>query len=153
MFTIASDSAFAPFEFQNEDNEYVGIDVDLMNRAAELQGFNIEFNFIGFSGALQALDGNQADGMIAGMTITDERRQSYDFSDSYFESGIQIAVKEGNDSINSYEDLDGKTVGAKVGTESADFLIANEEKYIIRSNIMMQPINYMRLLTADKSMP
>lgn len=129
VYRIASDSAFAPFEFQNEDNEYVGIDVDLMNRAAELQGFNIEFNFIGFSGALQALDGNQADGMIAGMTITDERRQSYDFSDSYFESGIQIAVKEGNDSINSYEDLDGKTVGAKVGTESADFLIANEEKY------------------------
>ncbi len=85
------------------------------------------------------------------MTITDERRQSYDFSDSYFESGIQIA-KEGNDSINSYEDLDGKTVGAKVGTES-DFLIANEENMAIRSNIMMQPINYMRLLTADKSMP
>jgi len=129
VYKIASDSAFAPFEFQNEDNEYVGIDVDLLTRAAEMQGFNIEFNFIGFSGALQALDGNQADGMIAGMSITDERKASYDFSDSYFESGIQLAVKEGNEDISSYEDLDGKTVGAKVGTESADFLIANEDKY------------------------
>jgi glutamine transport system permease protein len=67
--------------------------------------------------------------MIAGMSINDERKKSYDFSDSYFESGIQIAVKEGNDQIKSYEDLDGKTVGAKVGTESADFLNENEEKY------------------------
>jgi glutamine transport system permease protein len=129
VYRIASDSAFAPFEFQNEDNEYVGIDVDLLTRAAEMQGFNIKFNFIGFSGALQALDGNQADGMIAGMSINDERKKAYDFSDSYFESGIQIAVKEGNDSIKSYKDLKGKTVGAKVGTESADFLIANEDKY------------------------
>lgn len=51
-----------------------------MKRAAELQGFNIKFNFIGFSGALQALEGNQADGMIAGMSITDERKESFDFS-------------------------------------------------------------------------
>ena len=49
VYRISSDSAFAPFEFQNEDNEYVGIDVDLLTRAAEMQGFNIEFNFIGFS--------------------------------------------------------------------------------------------------------
>ena len=46
VYRISSDSAFAPFEFQNEDNEYVGIDVDLLTRAAEMQGFNIEFNFM-----------------------------------------------------------------------------------------------------------
>lgn len=129
VYKIASDSAFAPFEYQDENNQYVGIDVELMKRAAELQGFKIEFNFIGFSGALQALEGNQADGMIAGMTITEQRKVSYDFSDSYFESGIQIAVKKGNKQIKSYEDLNEKTVGVKVGTESADFLLANEKKY------------------------
>ena len=128
-YVIASDSAFAPFEFQNSSNEYVGIDVDLMKRAAELQGFNIEFKFIGFSAAVQAVEGNQADGMIAGMTITDERKNSFDFSNAYFQSGIQIAVKKDNTSIKSYEDLKGKTVGAKVGTESADFLAANKDKY------------------------
>ncbi|MGX7164378.1 amino acid ABC transporter substrate-binding protein/permease [Enterococcus massiliensis] len=128
-YIIASDSAFAPFEFKNEENEYVGIDVDLMKRAAELQGFNIKFNFIGFSGALQALEGNQADGMIAGMSITDERKESFDFSTPYFESGIQVAVKEGNKSIKSYDDLKDKKVGAKIGTESADFLEANKDNY------------------------
>lgn len=129
VYVIASDSAFAPFEFQDASNQYVGIDVDLMKRAAELQGFTIQFKFIGFSAAVQAVEGNQADGVIAGMTITNERKQAFDFSNSYFQSGIQIAVKKGNDQITAYKDLKGKTVGAKVGTESADFLAANQAKY------------------------
>lgn len=128
-YVIASDSAFAPFEYQNAQGKYVGIDVDLMEEIAKLQGFNIQMDFRGFSAALQALESGQADGMIAGMTVTDERKQSYDFSDPYFDSGIQIGVKKDDDSIKSYEDLDGKTVGAKVGTESADFLTANADKY------------------------
>ncbi|MBL1229083.1 amino acid ABC transporter substrate-binding protein/permease [Enterococcus sp. BWB1-3] len=129
VYTIASDSTFAPFEFQNSDGEYEGIDVDLINRIAQLQGFTIEFTFIGFSSAIQAVESGQADGMIAGMTITDEREKSFDFSTPYFNSGIQIAVKEDNDSITSYEDLKDQTVGAKIGTESADFLEANKDKY------------------------
>ncbi|MCB5953063.1 amino acid ABC transporter substrate-binding protein/permease [Enterococcus sp. BWT-B8] len=129
VYTIASDSTFAPFEFQNSDGEYEGIDVDLINRIAQLQGFTIEFKFIGFSSAVQAVESGQADGMIAGMTITDEREKSFDFSTPYFNSGIQIAVKKGNDSITSYEDLKDQTVGAKIGTESADFLEANKDKY------------------------
>lgn len=129
LYVIASDSAFAPFEFQDENNQYIGIDVDLLNRAAELQGFNIRFNHIGFSGAVQAVEGNQADAMIAGMSITEQRKESFDFSEPYFESGIQLAVKTGTTDITAYEDLDGKTVGAKVGTESADFLEKNKDKY------------------------
>jgi polar amino acid transport system substrate-binding protein len=129
LYVIASDSAFAPFEFQDENNQYIGIDVDLLNRAAELQGFNIRFNHIGFSGAVQAVEGNQADAMIAGMSITEQRKESFDFSEPYFESGIQLAVKTGTTDIAAYEDLDGKTVGAKVGTESADFLEKNKDKY------------------------
>ncbi|MBO0475212.1 amino acid ABC transporter substrate-binding protein/permease [Enterococcus ureasiticus] len=128
-YVIASDSTFAPFEFQNADGKYEGIDVDLVKRIAELQDFNIEFKFIGFSSAVQAVESGQADAMIAGMTITDEREKSFDFSTPYFNSGIQIAVKKGNDKIHSYEDLKDKKVGAKIGTESADFLEANKDKY------------------------
>lgn len=128
-YIIASDSAFAPFEFTDVDGSYKGIDVDIMNRIAELQGFNIKFNFIGFSAAVQSVDSGQADGMIAGMTITDERKKNFDFSEPYFDSGIQIAVKKGDDEIKSYKDLKGMTVGAKVGTESADFLKDHEEEY------------------------
>ncbi len=94
VYVIASDSAFAPFEFQNAKGEYEGIDVKLMENIAKLQGFNIRMDYRGFSAALQALESGQADGMIAGMTVTDERKKSYDFSDSYFDSGIQLAVKK-----------------------------------------------------------
>ncbi|ALS38676.1 polar amino acid transport system substrate-binding protein [Enterococcus rotai] len=128
-YVVASDSTFAPFEFQNSDGKYEGIDVDLVNRIAELQDFTIEFKFIGFSSAVQAVESGQADAMIAGMTITDEREKSFDFSTPYFNSGIQIAVKKGNDKIHSYEDLKDKKVGAKIGTESADFLETNKDKY------------------------
>ncbi|WP_373862077.1 amino acid ABC transporter substrate-binding protein/permease [Enterococcus florum] len=128
-YTIVSDSAFAPFEYQDSDGEYKGIDVDLLKRIAEMQGFNLDFKFIGFSAALQALESGQGDGMIAGMSITDERKQNYDFGDPYFESGIQLAVAKDNDDITSYEDLEGKTVGAKVGTESADFIKEHQEEY------------------------
>lgn len=128
-YVVASDSTFAPFEFQNSDGKYEGIDVDLVNRIAELQDFTIEFKFIGFSSAVQAVESGQADAMIAGMTITDEREKSFDFSTPYFKSGIQIAVKKGNDKIHSYEELKDKKVGAKIGTESADFLEANKDKY------------------------
>ena len=62
-------------------------------------------------------ENHQADAMIAGMTITPEREKSFDFSTPYFESGIQLAVKKGNDKIQSYKDLKGKKVGVKVGTE------------------------------------
>ncbi|MDT2595831.1 amino acid ABC transporter substrate-binding protein/permease [Enterococcus dongliensis] len=129
VYVVASDSAFAPFEYKDSDGEYKGIDVDLLKRIAELQGFNIEFKFIGFSSAMQALESGQADGMIAGMTITDERKANYDFSDPYFQSGIQLAVAKDNKDIKHYKDLKGKTVGAKVGTESADFLEAHKKEY------------------------
>lgn len=129
LYIIASDSAFAPFEFKNDQQKYVGIDVDLLKRAAQMQGFNIQFNHIGFSGAVQAVESNQADAMIAGMTITEQRKQVFDFSTPYFDSGIQLAVKAGNNTIKSYNDLNKKKVGAKVGTESADYLEANKEKY------------------------
>lgn len=129
QYVIASDSAFAPFEFQNTDNIYQGIDVDIMNQAAEMSGFKVKWNHIGFSGAVQAVQGGQADGIIAGMTITNERKESFDFSDPYFQSGIQLAVKKGNTEITTYGDLKGKKVGAKIGTESATFLEKNQEKY------------------------
>ncbi|MDB1750454.1 amino acid ABC transporter substrate-binding protein/permease [Enterococcus avium] len=129
VYVVASDSAFAPFEYKDSDGEYKGIDVDLLKRAAELQGFKLDMKFIGFSSAMQALESGQADGMIAGMTITDERKANYDFSDPYFQSGIQLAVAKDNKDIKSYKDLKDKTVGAKVGTESADFLEAHKKEY------------------------
>lgn len=49
---------------------------------------------MGFNAAVQALEGNQVDGVIAGMSITDERKKKFDFSDPYFDSGVVMAIKK-----------------------------------------------------------
>ncbi|MGO1769441.1 MAG: ABC transporter substrate-binding protein/permease [Microbacterium sp.] len=119
-FTIATDTTWAPFEFER-DGELRGIDMDLINAIAEDQGFDIEVDVVGFDGALAAVQAGQADAVLAGMSITSEREKSFDFSNPYFDSGIQMAVASDDDAISGYEDLEGKTVSAKTGTEGYAF--------------------------------
>src|SRR5699024_784001 len=71
---IGTDTTYAPFEFVDESGEMVGIDMDILAAIAEDQGFNYEIRALGFSAALQALESNQVDGVIAGMGITDARK-------------------------------------------------------------------------------
>ncbi len=127
-YTIVADSSFAPFEYQDESGKYVGIDMELIKAIAEQQGFTITIQNPGFDAALNAVQAGQADAVIAGMSITDARREIFDFSDAYYSSNILLAVKNGSD-IASYEDLKGKTVGAKNGTASYTFLESNKDKY------------------------
>ena len=127
-YVIASDSSFAPFVFQNSSNQYTGIDMDLIKAIAEDQGFEIEITNPGFDAAINAVQSGQADGMIAGMSITDARKETFDFSDSYYTANTILGVKESS-TISSYEDLNGKTVGVKNGTASQTFLTENQSKY------------------------
>ncbi|MGL4283426.1 transporter substrate-binding domain-containing protein [Eubacterium aggregans] len=66
----------------------VGIDMDLLKAISEDQGFKYELKVLGFNATVQALESQQVDGVIAGMGITDERKQKFDFSNPYFESGV-----------------------------------------------------------------
>lgn len=127
-YVIASDSSFAPFVFQNSSNQYTGIDMDLIKAIAEDQGFEIEITNPGFDAAINAVQSGQADGMIAGMSVTDARKETFDFSDSYYTANTILGVKESS-TISSYEDLKGKTVGVKNGTASQTFLTENQNKY------------------------
>ena len=127
-YVIASDSSFAPFVFQNSSNQYTGIDMDLIKAIAEDQGFEIEITNPGFDAAINAVQSGQADGMIAGMSVTDARKETFDFSDSYYTANTILGVKESS-TISSYEDLKGKIVGVKNGTASQTFLTENQSKY------------------------
>ncbi|MGW0172817.1 amino acid ABC transporter substrate-binding protein/permease [Rhodococcus sp. NPDC003322] len=128
-YVIATDVTFAPFEFQNEQGNFVGIDMDLLSATAADQGFQYEIKPLGFNAAVQALQSRQVDGVIAGMSITDERKMVFDFSDPYFDSGVQMAVAKNNDSMKSYEDLRGKRVAVKTGTEGAAFAESIRDRY------------------------
>ncbi len=128
-YVIATDTTFAPFEFQDEEGNFVGIDMDLIREIAKDQGFTVDIKPLGFDAALQAVQANQVDGVIAGMSITDERKKVFDFSDPYFESGVQMAVLATNDDIKGYEDLAGERVAVKNGTEGAAFAESIKDKY------------------------
>jgi glutamine transport system permease protein len=128
-YLIATDTTFAPFEFQDKQGNFVGIDMDLIRAIAEDQKFTVDIKPLGFDAALQAVQANQVDGVIAGMSITDKRKQVFDFSEPYFESGIQMAVVKTNDDIKSYQDLRGKKVAVKNGTQGATFADSIKDKY------------------------
>ncbi len=128
-YIIATDTTFAPFEFQNEAGDYVGIDIDILAAVAEDQGFEYELRPLGFSAAVAALESNQADAVIAGMSITEERQQKYDFSEAYYDSGVVMAISADDTAIKSYTELTGKTVAVKTGTEGATFAESIKDQY------------------------
>ena len=127
-YRVGIDTTYPPFEFE-EDGEYTGIDIDLIKAIAENQDFEIDFNPMDFGGIIPALQADQLDVAIAGMSITDERKEIVDFSDPYFDAGLSLVVAEDNSDITSLEDLEGKTVAVKSGTTGAQFARDNEAEY------------------------
>ena len=127
-YKISSDSSFAPFVFQNDQSKYTGIDMELIKAIAKDQDFTLEISNPGFDAAVSDVQNGNADGMIAGMTVTDARKATFNFSDPYYTTNSILAVQESS-KISSYEDLKGKTVGVKNGTASQTFLEENKSKY------------------------
>ncbi|MGV2900063.1 amino acid ABC transporter substrate-binding protein/permease [Microbacterium sp. AGC62] len=127
-YVIGTDTTFAPFEFTNADGDLVGIDMDLLRAIAKDQGFEVEIRQLGFDAAVQALQSNQVDAVMAGMSITEARQETFDFSEPYFTSGIQLGVLEASD-IQSLDDLDGKAVAVKTGTQGQTFADENKDEY------------------------
>lgn len=128
-YVIYSDNSFAPFEyFDVEKEKYVGLDMDIIDAIAKDQGFKYEIHNEGFDASLGAVQSGQADAMIAGMTINEKRKETFDFSDGYFEDGTVLVVKGGSD-ISSVSDLKGKTVAAKKGTISTAYAERIAEEY------------------------
>lgn len=132
---VATDTTFAPFEFVDDSGEMVGVDMDLLAAIAEDQGFEYEVQPLGFSAAVTALEAKQVDGVIAGMSITDERKEKYDFSEAYYDSGVGMAVHADSD-IASYEDLKGETVAVKMGTDGQAFAEGIAEEYGFEIKVM-----------------
>ncbi len=120
-YVIATDTVFKPFEYTDASGNFVGIDVDLLAAIAKDQGFEYELKSLGWDAAIAACQAGQANGMIAGASITDERKQSgWIFSDGYYEATQCMAVAKGSD-IKGFEDLKGKTVAVKTGTQGATY--------------------------------
>jgi glutamine transport system substrate-binding protein len=128
VYKVGVDTTYPPFEFE-VDGEYTGIDIDIITAIAKNQGFEIEFDAMDFGGIIPAMQANQLDIAIAGMSITDERKKIVDFSDAYFDAGLTLVVDEKTTDVKGLEDLKGKTIAAKNGTTGAKFAQENESEY------------------------
>jgi len=118
---IATDTSFKPFEYTDETGAFVGIDVDILAAVAADQGFDYELKSLGWDASIAACQAGQADGMIAGASITQERKDSgWQFSDGYYDANQSMAVAQGS-SINGFDDLAGASVAVKTGTMSASY--------------------------------
>lgn len=127
-YKVGIDTTYPPFEFE-VDGEYTGIDIDLITTIAKNQGIDIEFDAMDFGGIIPAMQADQLDIAIAGMSITDDRKKIVDFSDPYFEAGLSLVVGKDTTDVESIEDLKGKTIAAKNGTTGAKFAQENEVEY------------------------
>ncbi|MDO5558089.1 MAG: transporter substrate-binding domain-containing protein [Oscillospiraceae bacterium] len=117
VYQIAAETSFAPFAYMDESGSYAGIDIDLFNAIAEDQNIKFEFQYLGFEASCAALETNQADGAMCCLSIKEERKEKYDFSDPYYESSV-ITVVENNSKTKKLSDLKNKKIGAKMGTDA-----------------------------------
>ena len=129
VWVVATDTVFKPFEYTNEDNEFVGIDVDILAAIAEDQGFKYELQSLGWDSGVAAVQAGQADALIAGATIKQERIDSgWIFSDGYYDATQTFVIPTDSD-ITSFEDLEGKSVAVKNATAGADFANSLKDEY------------------------
>jgi glutamine transport system substrate-binding protein len=122
VYKAGMEPTFPPFDTIDENTqELTGFDVDMMEAIAADQGFQIEWINMGFDGLVPALEAGNIDMIASGVDASEERREKIDFSTTYYDSGLVIAVKAGNTKIKSIDDLTpDMKVGGQIGTTGSD---------------------------------
>lgn len=123
---IANTQGHAPWDFLDEKNELVGLGVDLGREVAKRMGItNVEFVSARFPDLIPGIQGDRFDLVIAGHSITDERKKIVGFSLPYMAIGTSVFVRDGDERIKSLDDIDGKSIGTLAGSITEKYL--NEE--------------------------
>ncbi|QEY24261.1 basic amino acid ABC transporter substrate-binding protein [Neisseria animalis] len=135
VYRVAMNAEFAPFESQDSSGNIEGFDVDLMNAMAKAGGFKVEFKHQPWDSLFPALNNGDVDIIMSGVTITDDRKQSMDFTDPYFEITQVVLVPEGK-SVSSSEELKNLNKVGVVTGYTGDFsvskLLGNDSPKIAR---------------------
>ncbi len=124
VLTVGTNAEFPPFEYVGDDGQPDGFDMALIRAIGEKLGMEVVIENMEFS-TLVASIGTKLDVAIAGMTVTDERKQSVDFSDSYYEA-VQYVILPVDSDIKTAADLEGKKIGVQLGT-TGDFIVEEIE--------------------------
>ncbi|TLS38332.1 transporter substrate-binding domain-containing protein [Pseudalkalibacillus caeni] len=120
VLTIGTEATYPPFSFRGDDNEITGYDVEVAREVADRIGMEAEFKPTEWKAMLESLRTDRFDMVANQVTITEERKETFDFSIPYTVSGGQVIVHENNKEINGLDDLKGKVVGTTQGSNYAD---------------------------------
>ena len=123
VLTVGTNAEFPPFEYVDDNGEPDGFDIALIKAIGEKLGVTVEVENMEFEALVSAI-GSKIDLAIAGMTVTDERQASVDFSNPYYDSLQYVIVPEGSE-IASFDDLAGKNIGVQLGT-TGDFIASDD---------------------------
>lgn len=148
---VGTDATYAPMELMDEKGNIVGIDIDIVKAIAEAGGFEVEFKNYGWEPLFPAVNGGEVDFAVSSITITDERKDSYDFSDPYFVANQLILVPE-DSTISKFEDLKDKKISVQINTTGhtvAKGLLGNTSSKIVATESMPLAISEMINGNAD----
>lgn len=115
----ATDATWPPMEMVDIDKNIVGFDIDFMKAVAREAGFEVVFKNTAWDGIFGGLDAGKYDAIISSVTITDERKKQYDFSEPYITIGQVLVVPKMAGNVKTLSDMKGKKVGAQIGTTGA----------------------------------
>lgn len=124
---MATNAEFPPYEYI-ENDEVVGIDAEIAQAICDKLGYTLVIDNMKFDAIIPAVTSGKADFGMAGMTVTDERKEAVDFTDTYAKTTQVIIVKEGDDKIKSDKDLADASIGVQLGT-TGDTLVSDKETY------------------------
>ena len=130
---MVTNAEFPPYEYKDK-SDFKGIDIEIANLIAEKMGKELEILDGAFDSIIPAIVNNKADIALAALTVTEDRKENVNFSDSYFETSQNILVRYGS-GISKISDLEGKKIGVQTGN-IADINCTEEfgEENIVRFN-------------------
>lgn len=112
---MATNATFPPYESIADDGTFEGIDVDIAGKIAEKLGLELVVDDMEFGSIITSVQTGKEDIALAGLTVTDERKQNVDFTDSYA-TGVQVVIVPEDSDIKSIDDLQGKLIGCQEST-------------------------------------
>lgn len=120
---IATEGAWAPFNYIDNNGQPQGFDVDIANALCEQMEADCKIVTQDWDGLIPGLKVRKFDAIIASMSITEERLRQVDFTDKYYSGGLRYLAPKGKEF--DLEDLDGKVIGAQRATLAAQYLEDN----------------------------
>ncbi len=115
--SIATEGVWAPFTYHDENtDELVGFDVEVAAAIAKKLGVEADFKEVAFDGGLTGVTTGTFDMMANGVDVTEDRKETYDFTDPYAYDTAVVVTLASNDDIKSFEDLKGRTTANSAGS-------------------------------------